>query len=141
MKRNPKFQNLLWGALAVAVLAVCGWSFLTGNPEHIEDTNGPDNYALTTITDENIVNMDVGALGGPIKSKDIIGGDVFAFSAEEFTGVYEILYDNFIGPSDFDLNLTNYEITGGNFRLVVVHNDEIVAELEPVCSWITDWRM
>jgi uncharacterized protein (AIM24 family) len=64
-------------------------------------------------------------------SKSIIGGDVYEFSAEKFTGVYEILYDNYFGPSDFELNLTNYEIRGGNFRLVVVHNDEIVAELEP----------
>jgi hypothetical protein len=131
MKLNPKLEKLLFVALAVVLLAGFGWMMLTSDLEHIEDTNGADNYALTTITDENIINMDLGALGGPTKSKDIIGGDVYEFSAEKFTGVYEILYDNYFGPSDFELNLTNYEIRGGNFRLVVVHNDEIVAELEP----------
>ena len=51
--KNSKF---LWILLAVAVVAFCGYSFLTSDLEHIEDTNGPDNYALTTITDENIIN-------------------------------------------------------------------------------------
>lgn len=139
MNLNPKLQNLLWGVLAVAVLVVGGWMLLTSDLEHIEDTNGPDNYALTTITDEDIVKMDMGALGGPTRSKDIIGGDVYEFSAEKFTGVYEILYDNFVGPSDFDINLTNYEIRGGNFRLVVVHNDKVVADLEP--GMFSDYRL
>ena len=53
------------------------------------------------------------------------------FSAEKFTGVYEILYDNFVLPSDFEINLTAYEIRGGNFKLVVVHDDKIVATLDP----------
>lgn len=44
---------------------------------------------------------------------------------------YEILYDNYILPSDFDLNLTVYDIYGGNFKMVVVHDGKIVATLEP----------
>ena len=57
--KNSKF---LWILLAVAVEAFCGYSFLTSDLEHIEDTNGPDNFALTTITDENIIQQDIGAL-------------------------------------------------------------------------------
>jgi hypothetical protein len=118
-------------AIAVLVIAVCVWSFLTNPLEHIEDTNGPDNFALTTITDENIINLDTGALGGPNKSKGLITGDAIEFSADKFTGVTEILYDNYWGPSDFVLDMTNYEIHGGNFRMVVVRDGKIVAELEP----------
>ena len=31
--------------------------------EHIEDTNDAENYSLTTITDENIINQDMGNMG------------------------------------------------------------------------------
>lgn len=139
MKLSPKLEKLFWVVLAVSVLVICGWSFLTSDLEHIEDTNGEDNFALTTITDENIINMDIGALGGPNKSVGILTGDSIEFSADKYTGVTEILYDNFIGPSDFDLSLTNFGITGGNFRMVIVHDGEIVAELEP--DMFVDYRL
>ena len=86
---------------------------------------------MTTITDENIIRMDLGSIGGPKRSKSILTGDAVEFSSEKFTGVYEVLYDNFVGKSDFQLDLANLVVTGGNFRLVVVHNDQIVADLEP----------
>ena len=57
----PK-SNLLYILIAVAVVVICGYSFLTSELKHIEDTNGPDDYTLTTITDENIIKQDMGAL-------------------------------------------------------------------------------
>lgn len=125
-------KNLLLLLVAIALVVVgLFWIFGDGGPEHIADTNGPEDFSLTTITDANIVNRDMGSIGGPTISKSILSGDGYEFSAKKFTGVYEILYDNFIGKSDFVLDLTNFVVTEGNFRMVVVHNDQIVAELTP----------
>jgi len=126
MKINP--DKRLWAAVVIFI-AVFAWWMLGSDLEHIEDTNGPDDTSLTSITDENIIKMDTGSLGGPTKT--LLTGDAICFSADKFTGVYEILYDNFIGTSDFLLNLSSYSIRGGNFRMVIVHNEEIVAELQP----------
>ena len=131
MKLSEKAKKTLTLiAAAVFVVVVGAWIFL-GSPEHIEDTNGADNYALQTITDENIIRMDIGATGGPTISRSSLLGDTVEFSAEQYTGVSEILYDNFIGTSDFEVNLTAFQVYGGNCQLVVVHDDRIAAILEP----------
>lgn len=119
-------------ALCAVVLLIVGvlW-IIFGGIEHIEDTNGADNFSIQTITEQQIVDLSMGSRGGPNISKSILTGNNLEFSAKKFSGVYEILYDNFIGESDFQLDLTNYVINGGNFALVVVHDGEIVATLEP----------
>ena len=128
-KTSPKQNNLLYILIAVAVVVICGYSFLTSDLKHIEDTNGPDDYTLTTITDENIIKQDMGMVGGIKLHRDIIGSGI-TFSSDGFTGVYEVLYDNYVLPSDFHLELTNLTVTGGNFRAVIVHDDKIVENLE-----------
>jgi len=57
-------------------------------------------------------------------------GDGITISSEGFTGVYDVLYDNYIMKSDFHLQLTNLVVTSGNFRAVIVHDDKILEELE-----------
>lgn len=124
-------KKILTTVVVLVFVVVVGAWFMLGGTDHIEDTNGPENFDLQTITDEEIINMSTGSIGGPKISRSILTGDAVEFSAEKFTGVYEIMYDNFIGTSDFEVDLTAYEIYGGNFKLAVVHNDEIVAVLEP----------
>ena len=131
MKLSEKTKKTLIIAGVVVFVVVVGAWFIFGGTDHIEDTNGPEDFSLQTITDEEIINMSTGSVGGPKISRGMLTGDTVEFSAEKFTGVYEILYDNYVLPSDFELDLTAYEIYGGNFKLVVVHNDEIVAVLEP----------
>lgn len=128
---NGNLKKALAGIGAIILIAVAVVWFMRNGIDHIEDTNGADDFTLQQITDENIIKDDLGAVGGPKISTHTLTGDTVEFSAKKFTGVYEILYDNYIMPSDFQLDLTNYEISGGNFKLVVVHNDEIVATLEP----------
>lgn len=111
--------------------------FLQDDLEHIEDTNGPDDYSLTTITDQQIIDKSVGALN--VKQKKSLIGDTIEFSSDKFTGVYEILYDNYIGSSDFEINLYSFTVNEGNFKMVVIHDDEIVATLEP--DLMLDYRL
>lgn len=135
-QQTPKVLILIGAVILVVIAAV--W-FMLDRTDHIEDTNGADNHSLQTITDENITKMDTGSIGGPKIQRDMLSGDAVTFSAKKFTGVYEVLYDNFVLPSDFDLDLFNYEITGGNFKLVVVHDDKVVATLEP--GTFVDYRL
>lgn len=123
-------KKILWGIFAVVIAVVVIVSIMTNNLEHIEDTNGAKDYSLTTITDENIINMDMGSIGGPNIRKSSISSDV-EFSADKFTGVAEIFYDSFIAPSDFVIDLTAFSVTEGNFKMAVVHNGKIVATIEP----------
>ena len=139
MKLNETSKKVFAILSAIVLVAVAVVWFLTDGIEHIEDTNGADNFALQEITDEEIINMSTGAIGGPKISRSMLTGDTVEFSAEKFTGVYEILYDNFILPSDFDLSLFTYNINGGNFKLAVVHDDKIVATLEP--DLFVDYRL
>ena len=127
MKKSVK--NVLWGIFAVVMLVVCGVWFLLDDTEPIEDTNGADNYDLQVITDRDIINRDRGAVGG-ISIQDDLIGDGITISSDNCSGVYDVLYENYIGKSDFNLRLTDLTVTGGNFRALIIHNDEIVDELE-----------
>ena len=100
-----------------------------GITEHIEDTNGPDNYSLATITDENIINLDMGAMG--LGRSTGILNDGVTFKSKRFSGVERIMLTNYILPSDLDIQLAGFYVNSGNLRLVVVNNDEIIADIEP----------
>jgi len=121
---------LLLSALLALQLTACGSA-------KIEDTNGPDNYALTTITDENIINRDMGALNPvTVKKSGLTIGNLSVDSfvqlySENFTGVYELFYQNLLGKSDFVLNMDHLTVDKGNFKMVVLIDDEIVATIEP----------
>lgn len=122
-------KNILWKVFAVAMVIVGAVWFFLDDTQPIEDTNGADNFALQVVTDQNIIEQDIGMVGGIKLHRDIIGSGI-TFSSDGFTGVYEVLYDNYVLPSDFHLELTNLTVTGGNFRAVIVHDDKIVENLE-----------
>ncbi len=128
-QKNPKQSSILWIILAVAVVGFAGWSFISSDLEHIEDTNGADNYELTIITDENIINQDMGALN--FKKASSMLNDSVTFSSDKFTGVAVICRTTFIFPSTFDIQLTNFHVNEGNFKMAVVNNDKIIAEIKP----------
>ena len=141
---TKSLKNVLWWVFAIAMVVICVVLFLLDDTEPIEDTNGADNFALQVITDQNIIQQDMGMVGGIKIHKDIIGDGV-TISSDSFTGIHEVLYDNYVLPSDFHLELTNLTVTGGNFRAVIVNEDKIVGELEfnseddPfIDSWLED---
>ena len=71
MKPNEKTKKIIAAVGAVVLIAVCALWFFNSDLEHIEDTNGAENYALQTITDENIIKRDVGAMGLKISTDAI----------------------------------------------------------------------
>ena len=115
------FALLLTLALALSLTA-CG-------SVKIEDTNGPDNLALNTITDQNILNLDLPSGGYGTKTSGLLSKTV-THSGKDFSGVVEVLWTDMIA-GDFVLDLMDFTVTGGNFRMVVVNEDRIIADIEP----------
>ena len=67
-----KLKKWLPIVLTVAVIAVAAVWFLSSPLEHIADTNGPADFSLQTITDDQICSLDLGALNVG-KSTSILG--------------------------------------------------------------------
>ena len=134
---NIKLKNGLWGILAIVLIVVAVIWFLGDDLEHIEDTNGADDYALTTITDEQIVDRSVGALN--VTTQNGLINDMVTVSSDKFTGVYEVMYNNYIDSSDCVIQLYDFTVSSGNFKMAVVHDGEIVATLEP--DSIVEYRL
>ena len=122
-----KLKKLLIPLIAVAFICVFVFSMLTSDLEHIEDTNGDEIYSLQQITDSNIKKMNIGALNLN-QTKNILS-EMPEYSSEKYTGVSEI-YKNNIVSNRFDITVYNLRVDAGNFRVVLVHNDEIVHEFK-----------
>lgn len=121
-------KNLL--SILVSVLIVVMAIGLMGcSLEHIEDTNGAEDYSLTTITDQQIIDGNMGTLN--MKKKTGAFSGMVEFYSDQFTGVYEIVYDDYIYVSEVLLQLYDFTVTAGNFKMCVIHEDQIVAVLEP----------
>lgn len=110
---------------AVVLVVVCAVWFLNSDLKHIEDTNGTDNFALQTITDDNIIKRDIGAMGLE-KSTGAISNTV-TYSSDKFTGVEEI-YGNNVWGNRLEFTLNHARVDSGNFRIVLLENEKIVHE-------------
>ena len=122
-----KLKNIFAPVAVVILAAVFAVMLFSSDTEHIEDTNGADNYSLQQITDENIINMDIGALN--LTKETSLVSDLPEYSSKKFTGVEEIYLNNIYG-NRFDITLYNTHIKEGNFRVVLLHNGEIVHEFK-----------
>ena len=130
---NPEQKaNIWWILLTVAILVFGGYSLLTNDLEHIEDANGPDDYSLVTITDENIITQDIGALNVQMASGLFNPlNDGISIKSDKFTGVYRIFQTNFLFNSDFDMDIAGFWVNSGNFRMCIVNDGKIIADVEP----------
>lgn len=122
-------KNKLFVPVILIVVIIAGVMLFNTDLEHIEDTNGAENFELQTITDEDIAKIEMGSLNVATSTNSIT--NMTEISSSKFTGVYEVLYTNLIGKSDFLLNIYDFQINGGNFKMVVVHNGKIIHTLTP----------
>lgn len=133
---KEKLSKILWGIFAAAMVGVFAYSMLTGSVEHIEDFNGENNTAIATITDAEIIDYySKGSIGIAREKSDFeiagwqLGG--IKFSSNKFSGVEPLLQTDILFTTGFDLNIYNYKVHEGNFRLYVLNEDEIIDILEP----------
>lgn len=113
-------------ALGFAVISVgCG--------VEIADNNGPDDYTLATITEENIVNQDLGASGysmSPGSEDDDYMTTTTKIKGKEFSGVAQLYVTNYLGKSDVTVDVSNLTVDSGNFALMALLDGEIVHEFK-----------
>lgn len=122
-----RIKQILLGVGVVVLIAVVAVWMLNSDLEHIEDTNGADNYALQQINNDNIINMDTGALN-LTETKELFN-NLPTYKSDKYTGVSEIYMTNMIG-NRFDITLYNTTVRSGNLKIVLVHNNEIVHEFK-----------
>ena len=122
---NEKLKKL-FSLLAAAILIVVAVIWFTGsNLEHIADTNGPDDFTLQTITDDNIRNRDIGALN--VGQSTSLVSDTVTYSSKKFTGVYEVFTENIV-TNRYEITVNHARVDAGNFKMVLCVDDEIVHE-------------
>ena len=123
---NEKLKKAVSFALVVALVAVGFLWFGKTNLEHIEDTNGPENYALQVLTDDNIRKLDVGARNVG-QSTSFLTGDTVTYSSKKFTGVYEVFSTNII-TNRYEIIVNHARVDAGNFKMVLCVDNEIIHE-------------
>ena len=111
-----RLLSLVLALVLLGGLASCG-------PEHIEDTNGAENFELQEITDENICKLDIGALYY-VRSESIIA-DTVTYKSNKFSGVSEVFSENIIA-NRFEITVNHARVDAGNFKMVLCVDDEIV---------------
>ena len=116
--------------LMVIALSLCLVMSLVGCGTQYEDTNGDDNFSLQTITDQNIIKLDVGSSALNYTEENL--GDLLyssEYSSKNFNGVAQIYQTNCLLPSDLEVYIGHMNVTKGNFQLAVINNDEIIYEI------------
>lgn len=136
MKNKQKNNPLL--LIGLVILGVAVFFLFFNGMEQIEDVNGPDDYSLATLTDADILANTLQSVGGPKRTTGRLTlpsgwalSDGVELWSDEFSGVAEILWAEYILPSDFCLDLSSFTVESGNFRMVVINNGEIIAEIQP----------
>ncbi|MBR5437340.1 MAG: hypothetical protein IKV21_00335 [Clostridia bacterium] len=114
--------------IVVFVVVWCILAFRGGPVEHIEDTNGDDNYKLQVINDGNIISRDIGAKGFSSTTNNITNSTVY--SSKKYTGVTEVDGYTSIGNSH-TVYVNYFDVYAGNAKLVVLKDDVIVHEFAP----------
>ena len=136
MTENTKKK--LWSIFAVALVTVFAvWMILSPSPEHIEDTNGPDDYSLQQINEEDVVSLKMGSRGtiSQRETKWDFGGftvsDGIKYSSGKFTGVYQLYSCTLFKGSDIHVYLGDFQVSSGNFAFYVVFDGKIVGQVRP----------
>ena len=116
-----KLLSLLLVVLMVLALPACGTKY--------EDTNGDDNFALQTITDEDIIHLRTGSSGMNYREESLGIMSSQEYSSKNFNGVDQLFLTNYIAGSDVTVSVGYINVTAGNFRMVVINNDEIIFDV------------
>lgn len=120
----PKTKKRIFLLLIAAAAALCLIWLFEGSIQPIADTNGPDDFSLQEITEDAIRRCDVGSVGGPSQQWDSLT-QTTTYSADSYTGVSEIYGENLV-TNQLEITVNHAAVTRGNFRLVLLVNDEIV---------------
>jgi hypothetical protein len=137
-ERTTKKGNLPgWAVIPIILVIALGFLFMP-KMEHIEDLNGAENVSLATLTEEDILAKTLTCTGGPNYATGRLvlpgGWEISSgveLSAKKFSGITDILWADYILPSDFNLCMEHFSVTEGNFRMMVINEGKIIADVQP----------
>lgn len=98
---------------------------------HIEDTNGPDDYSLSILTDDDIINKKGSTVTvGTVESHSKIGNKATGkYTASKISGVTTIA--EYSSSSSFISFEISFECAEGNGLIAIVTNGAIVKKVNP----------
>ena len=138
MRLNRRIKKFLGCIFALAMIGVTVWLIRQNpGPEHIEDTNGPDNYALQQITEADILTCEMGSRGWLAEQDKGVKLGIFdlgsgrQYSCKKFTGVCRMHYETILKGSDIYVSMSHFEVRSGNFAFYVLFEGQIVGQLVP----------
>jgi hypothetical protein len=143
---KDKAKSILWGIFAVVFVVVAViWFATSPSPEHIEDTNGADNYSLQRITKQDVIEQKMGSRGSVSESElkfnfgSLTVSDGTKYSSGKFTGVYRLYTATLFKGSDIHVMLGDFKIREGNFAFYVVFDGKVVGQVEPGESGLSEF--
>lgn len=113
------------------IYLLCLCILVVGCSKKYDDTNGKECYDLQTISDQNIIHLDVGASGLSYSEESL--NDIFfssKYSSKDFNGVEQIYLNNYLINSSVHVYIGTMTIKSGNFKLAVINNDKIIYEFD-----------
>lgn len=127
------FKSFISGLLVIAfiILFIVLWTSAPISPQ-IEDINGPNNFDLQIITDDEIVSNSLRSTGynkGTNHTDKTIN-----YYSEQFSGTEELNTDEF-NNKFYEIDVDNFELKSGNAKIVVVENGKIIYEFKPNCGY------
>ena len=125
---KKKVKKAFVRALIFMTIIVFFVTLSANDGEHIVDINGDDNYALHSITDEDIINRGVDSAGMVYEGRSAM--NLSKHSSYKFTGIYEVNSVECDG-SDLQVRVTHPIVKSGNIRLLLMLGTEIVHEFMP----------
>ena len=134
MRINNRLKGIAIVLIGI-VVTVCMLVF-GETMEHIEDTNGPDNFSLATITEADVIKNEMNCAGAPDTTKknfSIAGiqlSNSIKYESKKFSGIYDVVTEYSFGGT-IDFTLYDFQVTGGNLQVYVVAGDQIIGTLEP----------
>lgn len=123
---SKKLKGIIYSLLSVCLIILVVLWFYDPKFEHIEDTNGIDNYSLNTLTDKNIVKLNSGTLY-ETNNDNAINDSKLSFI--KFSGVMEIYGEDHTNES-LQIDLKNLKIDEGNFQAALLVDNKIIHKFD-----------
>ena len=123
---NKKLKVIIYTLIVIVLIAAVILWFYNPEMKHIEDTNGADNYSLTTITDKNIVKLNTGCIYEQSDADEPYDNKT---QFDMFSGVCEIFGEDYKNK-DFQITVKNISVSKGNLRVVLLLDNQIVHEFK-----------